>query len=63
VWNSEDYSPDGAAWNYFLTIMLVPCAYPGEKMGLPEFLIITKDYVLIALWNGEDPILKERILA
>jgi len=39
------------------SIMLVPV--PGEKMGLPEFLIITKDYVLTR-FGMADPILKEK---
>jgi len=38
--------------------MLVPVLTAGEKMGLPEFLIITK-LCFDALWNGEDQFSKK----
>ncbi|MEP0801413.1 MGH1-like glycoside hydrolase domain-containing protein [Funiculus sociatus] len=58
----EDYSPDGAAWQYFPHDHARSRAYRWGEDGIAG---ISDNHqrlcFAIALWNGEDPILKERI--
>jgi hypothetical protein len=57
----EDYSPDGDAWRYLPHDLARSKAYRWGEDGLAG---ICDRYQLlvfaIALWNGQDPILKER---
>ncbi len=57
----EDYSPNGGAWDYFTHDMSRSKAYRWGEDGLAG---ICDRYQLLcfsmALWNGKDPILKER---
>ena len=58
----EDYSPDGAAWAYLPHDHARSRAYRWNEDGLAG--ICDKDQHLcfaLALWNGADPILKERL--
>ncbi len=58
----EDYSPDGDAWNYFTHDQARSRAYHWGEDGLAG--ISDENQVLcfaVALWNGNDPILKERL--
>ncbi|EKQ66931.1 Mannosyl oligosaccharide glucosidase [Leptolyngbyaceae cyanobacterium JSC-12] len=58
----EDYSPYGSAWDYFTHDQARSRAYRWGEDGL---LGISDNHqrlcFAIALWNGEDPILKERL--
>ncbi len=58
----EDYSEDGNAWDYFTHDQARSRAYHWGEDGLAG---ITDDQQLLcfslALWNGKDPILKERL--
>jgi hypothetical protein len=58
----EDYSQDGNAWNYFTHDQARSRAYHWGEDGLAG---ISDDKQLlcfsVALWNGKDPILKERM--
>jgi hypothetical protein len=57
----EDYSPDGSAWNNFTHDMARSKAYRWGEDGLAG--ICDRYQILafaLALWNGKDPILKER---
>jgi hypothetical protein len=58
----EDYSPDGNAWAHLTHDMARSKAYRWGEDGLAG---ISDRYQLLcwglALWNGEDPILKERV--
>ncbi|MCL6436526.1 MAG: glucosidase [Leptolyngbyaceae cyanobacterium HOT.MB2.61] len=58
----EDYSSDGDAWNYFPHDHARSRAYRWGEDGLGG---ITDSHNLLcfalALWNGKDPILKERL--
>ncbi|HEY2512222.1 MAG TPA: glucosidase [Polyangiaceae bacterium] len=58
----EDYSADGDAWRYFTHEQAVLRAYRWGEDGL---LGLTDNRGLVAfcvaLWNGKDPILKERL--
>lgn len=58
----EDYSTDGNAWNYFPHDHARSRAYRWGEDGLGG---ITDNHNLLcfalALWNGNDPILKERL--
>jgi hypothetical protein len=58
----EDYSPHGTAWDYFSHDQARSRAYRWGEDGL---LGISDEHqqlcFAIALWNGEDPILKERL--
>jgi len=58
----EDYSPDGTAWDYFPHEHARLRAYRWGEDGLMG-LSDRHQYVCfsIALWNGKDPILKERL--
>jgi hypothetical protein len=58
----EDYSANGDAWNYLTHDMARSRAYRWGEDGLAG--ICDQDQVLcfaLALWNGRDPILKERL--
>jgi hypothetical protein len=58
----EDYSPDGNAWDYFPHDHARSRAYRWGEDGIGGFG--DEDLLLclgIALWNGKDPILKERL--
>src|SRR5437588_4796161 len=58
----EDYSPDGNAWEYFPHDHARSRAYRWNEDGLAgicdrrQFICFS-----LALWNGRDPILKERL--
>ena len=58
----EDYSPDGNAWNFFTHDHARSRAYRWGEDGLAG---ISDDQqrlcFALALWNGKDPILKERL--
>ena len=58
----EDYSENGDAWNYFTHDQARSRAYHWGEDGLAGF---SDDHqrlcFALALWNGEDPILKERL--
>ena len=58
----EDYSADGNAWDYFTHDQARSRAYHWGEDGLAG---ISDDKQLlcfsVALWNGKDPILKERL--
>ncbi len=58
----EDYSADGEAWDYFPHDHARSRAYRWGEDGLAGFSDIEQRLCLgLALWNGRDPILKERI--
>jgi hypothetical protein len=58
----EDYSPDGTAWEYFPHDHARSRAYRWGEDGIGG---ITDNHgrlcLALALWNGRDPILKERL--
>lgn len=58
----EDYSANGDAWNYFSHDQARARAYKWGEDGLAGY---TDDHsrlcFALALWNGQDPILKERL--
>jgi hypothetical protein len=58
----EDYSDDGNAWDYFSHDQARSRAYRWGEDGLAGF---SDDHsrlcLALALWNGQDPILKERL--
>ena len=57
----EDYSQDGDAWNYLPFDQARSRAYRWGEDGLAGFCDIEQRLCLaLALWNGRDPILKER---
>jgi hypothetical protein len=57
----EDYSPDGQAWDYLPHDHARSRAYRWGEDGLAGFCDIEQRLCLaLALWNGRDPILKER---
>ncbi|MGA8370349.1 MAG: hypothetical protein WB765_09495, partial [Acidimicrobiales bacterium] len=57
----EDYSADGEAWNYLPHDHARSRAYRWGEDGLAGFSDIEQRMCLgLALWNGRDPILKER---
>jgi len=58
----EDYSPDGACWDYFPHDHARSRAYRWGEDGLLG--VTDRECRLcfaLALWNGQDPILKERL--
>src|SRR5918993_896885 len=58
----EDYSPHGTAWDYFPHDLARSKAYRWGEDGLGA--ICDRYQILcfaLALWNGRDPILKERL--
>jgi mannosylglycerate hydrolase MGH1-like protein len=57
----EDYSADGEAWDYLPHDLARSKAYRWGEDGLAGFCDIEQRLcVALALWNGRDPILKER---
>jgi hypothetical protein len=57
----EDYSANGDAWNYLPHDQARSRAYRWGEDGLAGFSDIEQRLCLgLALWNGRDPILKER---
>ena len=58
----EDYSPDGSAWDYFPHDHARSRAYRWSEDGLAG-ICDDRQYLCfaLALWNGRDPILKERL--
>jgi hypothetical protein len=57
----EDYSADGEAWDYLPHDHARSRAYRWGEDGLAGFCDIEQRLCLgLALWNGRDPILKER---
>jgi hypothetical protein len=58
----EDYSVDGDAWSYFSHDQARSRAYRWGEDGLAGISDEGQDLCFaIALWNGHDPILKERL--
>ncbi len=58
----EDYSPNGAAWEYFPHDHARSRAYRWGEDGIAGISDTHQRLCFaIALWNGEDPILKERL--
>ncbi len=58
----EDYSPGGTAWDSFPHDHARSRAYRWGEDGLAGFSDVEQRLCLgLALWNGRDPILKERI--
>ena len=58
----EDYSADGEAWDYLPHDHARSRAYRWGEDGLAGFCDIEQRLCLgLALWNGRDPILKERL--
>ena len=58
----EDYSANGDAWNYFPHDLARSKAYRWGEDGLAG--ICDRYQILVfalALWNGKDPVLKERL--
>ena len=58
----EDYGPDGTAWDYFPHDVARSRAYRWNEDGLAG-ICDRRQYLCfaLALWNGRDPILKERL--
>ena len=57
----EDYSADGGAWDYLPHDNARSHAYRWGEDGLAGFCDVEQRLCLgLALWNGRDPILKER---
>jgi len=58
----EDYSPNGTAWDYLSHDQARSRAYRWGEDGIAG---LSDDHqrlcLALALWNGKDPILKERI--
>ena len=58
----EDYSPNGAAWDYFPHDHARSRAYRWNEDGLAGICDRHQTICFaLALWNGRDPILKERL--
>ena len=58
----EDYSADGSAWDYFPHEQARSRAYRWNEDGIAGISNRQQDVCFsIALWNGKDPILKERL--
>ncbi|MBM3207935.1 MAG: glucosidase [Chlamydiae bacterium] len=58
----EDYSADGDAWNFLSHDMARSKAYRWGEDGLAGICDYYQTMVFsLALWNGKDPILKERL--
>jgi hypothetical protein len=58
----EDYSENGDAWNYFTHDQARSRAYRWGEDGLAGFSDHKQRLCFaLALWNGKDPILKERL--
>src|ERR1700754_2964192 len=58
----EDYSPEGDAWRYFPFDHAHSRAYRWSEDGLAGVCDRAQTLCFaLALWNGHDPILKERL--
>ncbi|CAN5680902.1 glucosidase [soil metagenome] len=58
----EDYSPDGNAWDYFTHDQARSRAYHWGEDGIAGLSDDKQRLCFaLALWNGKDPILKERL--
>lgn len=58
----EDYSQNGDAWNYFTHDQARSRAYRWGEDGIAGISDNTQHLCFsVALWNGKDPILKERL--
>ncbi len=58
----EDYSPDGAAWDYFPFDQARSRAYRWNEDGIGGISDRHQRICFaLTLWNGQDPILKERL--
>src|SRR5207245_3105304 len=58
----EDYSADGECWRYFTHDHALSRAYRGGEDGLLGFCDRQcRLCFALALWNGHDPFLKERL--
>ena len=58
----EDYSPDGSAWEYLPFEQAHLKAYRWSEDGLAGFCDRAQQICFaLALWNGRDPVLKERL--
>ncbi len=58
----EDYSANGDAWHYFPHDMARSRAYRWNEDGLAGICDVDQHLCFaVALWNGRDPILKERL--
>ena len=58
----EDYSADGAAWEYLPHEHARSRAYRWNEDGIAGVCDRHQEVCLaLALWNGRDPILKERL--
>src|SRR4051795_2248778 len=58
----EDYSPDGSAWDSFPHDHARSRAYRWNEDGMAGVSDVQQRLCLaLALWNGRDPILKERM--
>ena len=58
----EDYSADGNAWEYFTHDHARSRAYHWGEDGLAGFCDVKQRLCFaLSLWNGKDPILKERL--
>ncbi len=58
----EDYSADGDAWSFFPHDHARSRVYRWNEDGMAGFCDATQNWCLaLALWNGQDPILKERM--
>jgi hypothetical protein len=58
----EDYSENGNAWDYFSHDQARSRAYHGARTDWPASPTTSQRLCFaLALWNGKDPILKERL--
>ncbi len=58
----EDYSPNGTAWEYFPHDHARSRAYRWGEDGMAGISDVGQNLCMaLALWNGRDPILKERM--
>ncbi|MCL4280044.1 MAG: glucosidase, partial [Ignavibacteriaceae bacterium] len=58
----EDYSPEGNAWKYFTHEQSRSRVYRWGEDGIAGISDLHQNLCFaIALWNGKDPILKERL--
>jgi hypothetical protein len=58
----EDYSADGEAWSFFPHDHARSRVYRWNEEGMAGFCDETQNWCLgLSLWNGVDPILKERM--
>src|ERR1043165_9784228 len=57
----EDYSPEGNVWNFISHDLARSYTYRWGEDGIAGFCDSDQQLCLaLALWNGQDPILKER---